>query len=226
MNLTIAQYADAALAEGPAHNKRMTEAWTSHFRENARIEGGYLHYLATRTKLDSIIHPRHIGHTLFRKGAILVESTLAHHLETAIPHLAAYLLDEFIQNDTCSLRPSDKYGHYPHNEFLEAVNLFHDGPLVNAQIKYTETVEWAQQALWLKDTELAEICQASMTGQPLSAVVEHAHLLGTSKIETINGSGGSVMVYPQLSVRPASALRIYRTARDGTLLTPNEAASL
>lgn len=223
---TIDQLADAPLAASDSFNKRMTEAWTTHFRNNARIEGGHLHYLATRIKLEDINRPENIGHMLFRKGATLIESTLAHHFETAIPHLAAYLIDEFIENDTCSLRSSDKYGHYPTNEFLESVGLFHDGPLINGQIDYADNVVWVQHALWLKDTDLAEVCQASLIGEPLSAIVNHAHLLGTSKIEAITGSNNSVMVYPELEVRPASTLRIYRTGRDGALLSPNEAAGL
>lgn len=34
------------------------------------------------------------------------------------------------------------------------------------------------------------------------------------------------MVFPEIKVRSVGSLRIYRTARNGSLLTPNEAAGL
>lgn len=170
---TVDGLADAAMQASSSFNRRMDEAWTKHFRANAIIEGGYLHYLATRIPLKEIKVPAAIGYTLRHHGAVLVEGNLANHFEVAIPHIAAHLIDEYLERDSVYLRNPSSYRHYPVNEFLNPMKIFASGPLLNAQIDYEETVVWAQHMLWLKDTSFAEVCRVSLEGQTLDQVLVH-----------------------------------------------------
>ena len=218
--------ADEVMSASSSANRDMTEAWTMHFRENARIEGDHLHYLGVQIGISEIKQPHAIGKLLRSKGAVLIEGMLAHHLETAIPHIAAYLLDEHIQNKTGALYNPRIYRHFPNNEFLNPLRLFSDGPLIKGEIEYEENVIWAQHALLLKDTILAEVIQTSLQKQRLDSVYQHPFIDGSLKIENIIASGNSVMIHPEINLRSMRSLRIYRTAFDGSLLTPNEASGL
>ena len=233
---TVNDLADIALdsnKEFTAHH--FVEAWTNHMRENARIINNQLIYLGLQIDLDKIENPENIGEIIKRQGGILIESTLAYHLETAIPHLAGYMIDEYLEKSAFLLESTKKYENrlrFPpiltkNNKFLNKVNLLNKGPLIYGQIDYSENVIWLGDYLWLLQTQIAEVIQQNLlSNEKIGSIFDHPFFKADSKIKDIKSAGDSVQVLVEINVQTMSSLRIYRTGLDGHLMSPIESAGI